>query len=101
MDFAVAGYSASVGVRSLGRFRRERQCRDSLWRRKRWNRSEHYMAMVCAWKRLEKHRCNAIASIAGRCRYGLFACLRPPGSLWWAKQRDTAERYVDIHTLRP
>src|SRR5437762_12587612 len=103
MDSEVSGKSTSLGVRSLGRFRPEHQCSDSLRRRKRWRRPEHYMAMVCGWGRLELGTSgyDAIASTARRCRDGLFACVRSPDCLWWTRQRDTAERHLAIYTVRP
>src|SRR5262249_20181327 len=75
----------------------------SLWRRKRWRRPEHYMAMVCGWRQLELDTSSndAIASTARRCRYGLFAWVRPCDCLWWTKQRDAAERHLAIYTVRP
>src|SRR5215469_784078 len=100
MDAEVSSYPTSVGVRSLGRFRPEYQCSDSLRRRKRWRRPEHYMAMACAWRGLETSGYDAVASTARRCRYGLFACVTPRNCLWWTRQRDAAERHLAIYSVR-
>src|SRR5206468_323624 len=99
MDFAVSGNSTSPGVRSLGRFRSPHQRSDPLWRGKRWHRPEHYMAMVCASCRLETNAYDAVASTARRRRYGPFARIRPPDSLWRTKQRDADERHLGIHAI--
>src|SRR5437773_3976908 len=101
MDSEVSCKSTSPSVRGLSRFRPEHQCSDSFRRRKRWRRPEHYMAMVCGWGQLELGTSgyDAIASTARRCRYGLFACVRPPDCLWWTRQRDAAERHLAICTV--
>src|SRR4029453_8002894 len=102
MDLAVPAYSTAPGVRRLGRFRPECQCSDSLRRRKRWRRPKHYMAMVCDWGLLELGTSSyyAIASTARRCRYGLFAGVRPRDCLWWTRQRDAVERHLAVYTVR-